>query len=786
MRLPIPAFKLSGKLPAIPFLAKVPFLSKINVPMRHKLYLSFAFAAGLTIVSAVVAWMSYTQVEHGVGHISQKSMPSVVSALTLSRQAAMLTAAAPALASANTKRERSAEQARLQQMENELRSAIGMLESGELMAPDRLASLKAVVDRLLKDLKLLDDAVGQRLDAAAARSEALGAIAKQRDAFGQRMIPLVDDAVFDLTIDLDDFDRTASPEAMGKTLKTLADVKFVTVQGLFSLLAEINFVGGVLNEIGQAERGDQLVPLQDRFTASAARVRKQLSQIEKTDANAAKALKPIADAILGYGAGDKGLPALRRAELASQAAGEKALTSASRIAEELSGEIAVDVSSAETQNLITVGSLGEMIASSKQHLLALSGISVAIALLVTYFVVYRGVVRPIAGLTGAMDRLAEKDWSIEVPSLGRKDEIGRMARTVDVFKANGLDNERLQREAADAQARELERQQELAEQQRHQQQKERDEEQRQQQAEQQRREAAEQERQQAQEAAEKRRKQEMQDLAQAFEASVKGVVATVIQAASDMRATATAMAANAEQTSTQAEGASSASEQASGSVRNVAAASEELSASIQEISRQVQQSAEKSRDASTQAGRTNDTVQGLTDAAQKIGAVVELINQIASQTNLLALNATIEAARAGEAGKGFAVVASEVKILANQTAKATEDISRHVTAIQASTGDAAGAIRAIAGTIGEIDAISGAVRQSVEQQSAATAEISRSVQEASVGSGTVSANIAGVTSAARETGEAASKMQAAAESLSREAERLNEEVDGFIRLVRAA
>ncbi|MBL8705251.1 MAG: HAMP domain-containing protein [Rhodospirillales bacterium] len=779
MRLPIPAIKLPA-LPAIPFLAKV------NVPMRHKLYLSFAVAAGLTVVSAVVAWVSYTKVEHGVAHISQKSMPSVVSALTLSRQAAMLTAAAPALAGANSKRERAAEQARLQQMDNELSSAMSMLQAGELMPKDRIAALGQVIERQRKELKTLDDAVGQRLDAAAARAEALGAIARQRDAFGQKMIPLVDDAVFELTLDLDDFDRNASPQAMGKTLKNLADVKFVTVQGLYGLLAEVNLVSGVLKEIGQAERVEQLVPMLDRYTASAARMRKLLSQIETTDAAAAKALKPIAEAILAYGAADKGLPALRRTELAAQVAGDKALASASRIAEELSGEIAVDVSSAETQNLVTVGSLGEMIQASKRQLLALSGISVVIALLVTYFVVYRGVVGPIAGLTQAMAKLAEKDWTVAVPSLARQDEIGRMARTVDVFKANGLDNERLQREAAEAQARELERQKESAEQQQLQAQKQRDEEQRQQAQEQQRREAAEQERQQQQEAAEKRRKQEMQDLAQAFEASVKGVVATVIQAAADMRATATAMAANAEQTASQAQGASSASEQASGSVRNVAAASEELSASIQEISRQVAQSAEKSRDASTQAGKTNDTVQGLTDAAQKIGAVVELINQIAGQTNLLALNATIEAARAGEAGKGFAVVASEVKTLANQTAKATEDISRHVTAIQASTSDAVGAIRAIAGTIGEIDEIAGAVRQSVEQQSAATAEISRSVQEASVGTGTVNTNIAGVTSAARETGEAASKMQAAAESLSREAERLNEEVDGFIRLVRAA
>ena len=274
-------------------------------------------------------------------------------------------------------------------------------------------------------------------------------------------------------------------------------------------------------------------------------------------------------------------------------------------------------------------------------------------------------------------------------------------------------------------------------------------------------------------------------LADNFETSVKAVVETVSSGATEMQGSAQTMASTAEETSRQATAVAAAAEQASANVQTVASAAEELSNSIQEISRQVAQSNAIARNAVDEAKKTNDKVRGLAEAANKIGEVVKLITDIASQTNLLALNATIEAARAGEAGKGFAVVASEVKSLANQTAKATEEIAGQIGAIQSATGEAVEAIQGIGSTIGQISEIATAIASAVEEQGAATREIAGNVQQAASGTREVTHNIGGVTQAAGETGESATQVLNAAGELSRQAETLRGQVEEFLREVRA-
>jgi len=350
----------------------------------------------------------------------------------------------------------------------------------------------------------------------------------------------------------------------------------------------------------------------------------------------------------------------------------------------------------------------------------------------------RGISIPVNALSNAMDGLSHGNKTIDVPGIERGDEIGGMAAAVDVFKqamvrADELDAE----QKAEQEARRI-------------------------------------------------RGERIDALTHRFDQDAASMIQMVSSAATELQSSSQSMTGTADQTMQLSTGVASASEQASANVQTVASAADELSSSISEISRQVSQSTEIAGKAVAEVDGANDKVQGLANAANKIGEVVALITDIADQTNLLALNATIEAARAGEAGKGFAVVASEVKNLANQTAKATEEISTQIGDIQGATQDAVHAIGAIGGIIGQMNEISSAIAAAVEEQGAATSEIARNVEQAAIGTQEVSANISEVTHGASETGNAAGEVLSASDELSKQSEQLRSTVDKFLNDVRSA
>ena len=356
------------------------------------------------------------------------------------------------------------------------------------------------------------------------------------------------------------------------------------------------------------------------------------------------------------------------------------------------------------------------------------------------FFLGKGISRPMTAMCNAMRKLAAGNFEVVLPGLGRKDELGEMAAAVEEFKVQAI--ARAERDAATQEAQNK--------------------------------------------AASAARRAELIRFADEFETAVGAIVANVSSSAVQLEAAAGTLTRTAETTQSLSSQVAGASEEASTNMQSVASATEELSASVDEIGRRVKESSEIAEAAVRQAEQTDGRIGKLSRAAQEIGDVVKLITAIAEQTNLLALNATIEAARAGDAGRGFAVVASEVKSLASQTAKATDEISNHISGMQGATQESVAAIKEIGGTIGKISDIASTIASAVEQQSSATQEIARSVQNVAQGTQEAATNVMHVNRGATETGSASEEVLNSARTLSSESTRLREELDRFMANIRAA
>jgi len=403
------------------------------------------------------------------------------------------------------------------------------------------------------------------------------------------------------------------------------------------------------------------------------------------------------------------------------------------------GSLDADISRRDMGASAAISLAREAYGSASRHMAWIGGLALLLGTLAVLFILLR-ISSPLGRLDAVLHSMAAGSIDDSIPGSERNDEIGDMARNVLVIRQNA---ERNAVQAAQARSEQ-------------------------------------------EKAVSDRRREDMQHLAKDFEAAVGEIVEAVSTAATELEAAAGTLTTTAGQTQTRTASTSAASRAAYANVQSVASAAEEMSSSVNEISRQMQESATVARDAVAQITDTSARFELLTEAARRIGDVVELINNIAGQTNLLALNATIEAARAGEAGKGFAVVASEVKALAEQTSKATGEISRQITSMQAATSDSVGAVQAIGATVGKMADISSAIAAAVEEQGAATREISRNVQEAAGSTREVSDSIADVQEGASATGTASTQVFSAAASLSEDSSRLKLQVARFLQSVRAA
>ena len=703
--------------------------------IRGRLFFAFGLVAALTVLASAVAFVSYSRVGGSLTHITERNLPAMGLALALARESAEISAAAPLLASAPDKK---AHDAALAALGGHLARLDGFIDAlgADPENAEAAERLRKTRQELAANLNSISAAVEHRLALKEQRENLDTGIRAAHRLLMDRILPLVENGRDTLAAAMksagDQEDAAAARAAIG----ALADADLPQLQAAAAMQAEVNLVLGLLTQASTMPSKEYLAAVKDAFAAAGDRVDAALGRLKGSPNG--QMLQWLVTPLLRYGRGEQSIFVVRARELAEIAAADQLLAKNRGLAQGLEREVASLVGATEDAAKTAAAGSEAAIARGRLLLVTIAGASLALALGLAWFYAGRNVARRLIALRRSMTAIADGDFAAEIPA-GGSDEIAEMAGALRVFRNAGL-------AAREAEAQAEAERRRLAEERRH----------------------------------------ELLALAETFESSVRGVVGTVSGAADEMRSTASLMVSTAGETTRQAEAVAQASSQASENVQTVAAATEELASSTSEIGRQVAESSKVAEQAVAEAKRTAATVQGLADAAQRIGEVVALINDIASQTNLLALNATIEAARAGEAGKGFAVVASEVKALANQTAKATEDIGSQIRAIQDATRGAVEAIADINGIIGRIDEIATAVAAAVEEQDATTRNIAKNVQQAAQGTRQVSGNIGAVTEAASEAGRAATMVQNAAAGLARQSQTLNQEVERFLERVRAA
>ena len=705
--------------------ARPGFLRLPQWGVRGSLFAAFAVIAGLAILISAGAGIVLGHLGSTMTELSGRDIPRLAASLQLSAQSASLASQGPALLAARSEEGLNERAKKMKETQ-----AVTLEKLGEMI---ELGADKAVVTALSETIKNIDEmikslgaAARERLDAAAQHSKLYNALREAQGDFVAAAAPAMMDTQARINAILSS--ANVSTDDATEAVRT--------VEQLGNVIASSNLMASDMIAALSADNSATLDAIEKQFKDTQAQVKSNLDILPKSSGTTT--LQNAALKLQALGEGKTGVFKLRQQELDANDYGQTILDETRKLNVGLGISVQQLVDGVQTETNASAWQARRQISLATMVMMALGGLTLIGSVLFVWLYVGRNILRRIRDLQRSMLLLSGGDLESEIYRSTQRDEIAAMANSLQVFRQSMIEARALSTD------------------------QDRD------------------------RIAKAERASRMEARIVEFEATVRTALDGLQTSATSMQTTAQSMSATADQSSALVSAVASAAEETSVNVQTVSAGTEELSSSISEIGRQVITSAQIARKAVDEAGATDATMQGLADNASRISVVVDLIQVIASQTNLLALNATIEAARAGEAGRGFAVVASEVKSLANQTAKATDEIRGQIASMQQVTTSAVGAIRNIGQTIGEINEVTTAIAAAVEEQGAATREIARNIQHAAGGTSEVSSNIIGVSTASAQAGSAAGEVLGASDALRREADVLRAEIDAFLSNIRAA
>jgi len=671
--------------------------------IRVRLLAAFGLTSMMTLVAAIVGVTGFNSTNYAVEQITDRAIPETQIVDALSEDSVGLSEALAVFAGSTSVEARLENYNRVVTYRESLGSDLQGLQA--LAGNGATGALRSAVADLNELVESMNEVVERRLQIRDRRWRVTSQAREARTDLAESVESALD----------------ASDEA--------------DIESLLRALLAANQIMIQFNEVDTAASTGEVDAIFDNYDENAGELDVNFAILGPVVTDV---MQTQSDTLINFGEGSDGVFELRKAELAAVAAAEVVAEEARLSAETLLGSVQAFKAQVDERVSDATSAADAAVITGRILLIAIAAIGLVVAAGIGFFYVNNMLLKRLSAMARTMGALAEGNSDVNLGFTPGKDEIGDMARSVDVFRQNAIERARLEAETEEERRMK------------------------------------------------EKRSTAVESLIQVFEQASGDALGQVGEAATRMETAARAMSSTAAATTGKSAAVAQASEGASQNVQTVAAAAEEMVSSIGEISQQISRSTEIANSAVDQVEQTNGDVQRLDDAAKSIDNIVSLINDIAEQTNLLALNATIEAARAGEAGKGFAVVASEVKALASQTGAATQNISEHINGIQGATAKAVEAMSSIGGTIHEMSEIATAIAAAMEEQRAAAGEITRSAQEAADGTSEVFTNIQEVDQATSETGESAGQVLEASLAVSRQSDTLKSSVEQFLTEVRAA